>query len=255
MRLVSGLVLGTGAAYALLWAWGRRQHARMAVAGGRTWLLWRRQRALRTGGAIFLGLALLGGYYTMRTVYGFQMAQYNAKKAQATSTASSTAQDPDIVGAGLPGVDMVDKSAAASPSESPSTTPGTSSTGSSSSSTQDPGQTLSPQVIAARELGGQFVTRWARPTLPAAQWQAGVQPFATVEYKVSLASVVPSRVPAKKVTGPPVAVAVAPSMATATQVEVQTPTDAGVMHVTLVSEAGSWKVSSILPASAVDSED
>ncbi|ANY06860.1 hypothetical protein [Pseudonocardia sp. HH130630-07] len=70
------------------------------------------------------------------------------------------------------------------------------------------------------------------------QWIAGLRPHTTDEFLGVLAGVDPANVPAARVTGPAVAVRVAPK-----SVEAEVPTDTLRLSVLVVSTEAGWKVS------------
>lgn len=85
-----------------------------------------------------------------------------------------------------------------------------------------------------------WTAAWVRPPAgtTSVQWLAGLRPYTTDEYLGVLSGVDPSNVPATRVTGPARAIQVAPR-----SVQVQIPTDALTLLVTVVSTDAGWRVS------------
>ncbi|MFE9187854.1 hypothetical protein ACFYMB_31500 [Micromonospora haikouensis] len=94
-----------------------------------------------------------------------------------------------------------------------------------------------PEAVAAAT---RFVQAWARSGLPAGRWLAGVQPLAIPAYAEQLTTVDPANVPASRITGPGRV-----SSAVTNRTEVDVPTDAGVLRVTVVRSGGRWLVATI----------
>jgi hypothetical protein len=95
---------------------------------------------------------------------------------------------------------------------------------------------------AAKAVAGEFMARWVQHPagMTSRQWVEQLRPYVVPEYVVELASVDPANVPATAVTGPAAVVS-----ATATVVEVNVPTDGGVVHlVVLAQHDGTWRVRS-----------
>ncbi|MBC9822872.1 hypothetical protein [Terrabacter sp. MAHUQ-38] len=152
----------------------------------------------------------------------------------ATSAGPSTlppTADPTVPSSGASNPD----DATATPSVSPSAIATGPTTG-----------TAAPAVPAgAQEAASGLVTAWARPTLPAEQWLAGVRGYLTPDLERSMAYTDPSRIPASKVAGPATMVHVAPD-GTAASFEV--PTNAGAIRVEVVQIKGRWLATDIVPA-------
>jgi hypothetical protein len=96
-----------------------------------------------------------------------------------------------------------------------------------------------PQALAVADA---YVRAWARPDLDAAEWLAAITAYATPQYGGLLATVDPSRVPARRVTGPPVAVS-----STTVVVVIDVPTNTGAVRVTCTNTAGRWLVATVDP--------
>jgi hypothetical protein len=97
-------------------------------------------------------------------------------------------------------------------------------------------------VQRAATVAEAFLRAWARPSLDARSWLAGVVPYAAPGYVPLLRSVDPANVPAHAVTGPPVVVR--HDAATAV---LDVPTDAGVIRVTCVAVGDGWLVATVEP--------
>ncbi|MFI6129442.1 hypothetical protein [Micromonospora sp. NPDC051141] len=93
---------------------------------------------------------------------------------------------------------------------------------------------------AAMTSAVRFLRAWARPDLPADRWWAGFRPYAIPAYADLLATVDPANVPATRITGSARAAA-----ATAERVDVDVPTDVGVLRVVCVAIGGRWLVATI----------
>jgi hypothetical protein len=110
---------------------------------------------------------------------------------------------------------------------------------------------LSKAPPAALNVATKWTEAWVKhpPGTTTATWVNGLRPFTTDEYLGVLTTVDPANVPASRVTGPPRAVAVAPS-----SVRVDVPTDALTLVVLVVNTgagsgapgaagaAGEWRV-------------
>jgi hypothetical protein len=85
-----------------------------------------------------------------------------------------------------------------------------------------------------------WTSAWVRPPAgtTSVQWLAGLRPYTTAEYLGVLSGVDPSNVPATRVTGAARATQVA-----ARSVQVQIPTDALTLLVTVVQTEAGWRVS------------
>jgi hypothetical protein len=99
-----------------------------------------------------------------------------------------------------------------------------------------------PPAPQALTVADAYVRAWARPDLDAAEWLAAITAYATPQYGELLDTVDPTRVPARRVTGPPVAVS-----STTSVVVVEVPTDAGAVRVTCTHVAGRWLVATVDP--------
>ncbi len=96
------------------------------------------------------------------------------------------------------------------------------------------------------------MTAWARPSLPADQWLAGVRGYLAPELERSMSYTDPAQIDATTVTGPARMVHLLPN-GTAASFEV--PTDAGVIRVELALVEGRWLATDIGPASATGPGD
>jgi hypothetical protein len=106
--------------------------------------------------------------------------------------------------------------------------------------------TPAPAVPAgAQEVASGVVTAWARPSLPAEQWLAGVRGYLAPDLERAMSYTDPARIPANKVIGPATMVHVLPD-GTAASFEV--PTDAGAILVEVVLVDGRWLATDIVPA-------
>jgi hypothetical protein len=93
-------------------------------------------------------------------------------------------------------------------------------------------------VIVARE----FMARWVtHPTgMTSKEWVTQLTPFVIPEFVVELESVDPANIPATRVTGMLAVTAESPSI-----VEVNVPTDGGVLHLVVLAQPdGTWRVRS-----------
>jgi hypothetical protein len=93
---------------------------------------------------------------------------------------------------------------------------------------------------AALGVAKTFARAWARPQTPAGAWQAALRPYATTRYAALLSTVDPASVPARTVSGPPVAVS-----STTAVVVIDVPTDAGALRVTCVQTDRQWLVDTV----------
>lgn len=93
-----------------------------------------------------------------------------------------------------------------------------------------------PPAAQATPVAAQFAVAWARPDLSATAWWQGLAPLCDAGFAALLRTVDPARVPATRVTGPPVATQ-APADGAA---EFEVPTDAGTVTVTLAGVDGRW---------------
>lgn len=86
-----------------------------------------------------------------------------------------------------------------------------------------------------------FARAWAHhpPRMTAAQWAQRLRPYTTREYWPQLRTVDPVGVPASAVTGPPVVTDAGP-----TAIEVDVPTDALILRLTVVDTPAGWRVDS-----------
>jgi hypothetical protein len=95
-----------------------------------------------------------------------------------------------------------------------------------------------PNADALR-VAKQWATAWVNHPdgMTSEQWVAQLKPFTTEEYLPVLATVAPENIPAKKVTGEPVA-----GTAYAKSVQVTVPTDGPKLAITVVSTNAGWRV-------------
>ena len=96
---------------------------------------------------------------------------------------------------------------------------------------------------AAVDTAMRFVRAWARPDLPADRWLSGVRPYAVSAYADLLTTVDPVNVPATRITG-----AAWAAVATVERVDVDVPSDAGVLRVVCVRSGDGWLVATISAA-------
>lgn len=101
------------------------------------------------------------------------------------------------------------------------------------------------QDRAAVDAATRFVRAWARPHLPATRWLADLRPLAVAAYADLLATVDPANVPARHVTG-----SARVAMAIDGRVDVDVPTDAGLLRVSVLREGTRWLVATITPPPA-----
>lgn len=94
----------------------------------------------------------------------------------------------------------------------------------------------SPQAL---ETAKKWVTAWANHPdgMGTQQWIDGLRPYTTEEYLGVMESVDPSNVPATRVTGDAVA-----TKSLSSSVEVEVPTDAGRIAVTMIQTDQGWRV-------------
>lgn len=95
-----------------------------------------------------------------------------------------------------------------------------------------------PPPARAVPVVAAFASAWVRSDLPAAAWWQGVAAYCDEGFARSLRTVDPSRVPATRLTGPPVAKQ--PPRGGRAVFEV--PTDAGALTVRLAAVGGRWVV-------------
>lgn len=110
-----------------------------------------------------------------------------------------------------------------------------------------PPDTASPATDTAQGIAMQFVRLWARPDVAQPAWGQALAPLATTGYATELGTVLPSNVPAHRVTA-----VVAQSSSTAAgsgvTASVTVGTDAGTVKVMVTQEPGQiWRVQSIAP--------
>lgn len=113
------------------------------------------------------------------------------------------------------------------------------------SSAPQPG-TTSDGPRGAVTTATEFMRSWVRPSagVGAQEWLAGVRPYVMPEYQRNLASVEPSNIPATEVTGRAKQTKQGRGL-----VEVDVPTDADTIRVTVVAQPdGRWLVRSWAPA-------
>ncbi len=99
---------------------------------------------------------------------------------------------------------------------------------------------VSAAPSAALQVASTWARAWVRPPdgTPPAKWLDGLRATTTDEYLGVLAGVDPSNIPATKVTGGAKAVAVSPR-----SLQVQVPTDALTLLITVVDTDAGWRVS------------
>lgn len=92
---------------------------------------------------------------------------------------------------------------------------------------------------AALQVAARWAGAWVRPPdgTPPARWLDGLRATTTDEYLGVLAGVDPTNIPATKVTGAPRAVSVSPR-----SLQVQVPTDALILLLTVVDTDTGWRV-------------
>ena len=96
-----------------------------------------------------------------------------------------------------------------------------------------------PPVGQAPRVAAAFATAWVRADLTAEQWLAQITPFCEPGFAARLATVDPTNLPARRITGPPVAVSpLAGGFAV-----YSIPTDGGTLSVTVAAVGGKWLVS------------
>ncbi|MFC7597679.1 hypothetical protein ACFQU3_20365 [Terrabacter sp. GCM10028922] len=151
--------------------------------------------------------------------------------APAASSTTPPAADP-----------TVSSSAATSPADAPATHPVSPAPEPTGPATGTP----APAVPSgAQEAASGFVTAWARPSVPAEQWLAGVRGYLAPDLERSMSYTDPTRIPASKVIGPARMVHVLPD---ATGASFEVPTDAGPIRVEVVLVEGRWLASDVAPA-------
>lgn len=145
-----------------------------------------------------------------------------------------------------PAVTASTSTAAETPTASPTPT-------SSTSQSPTPRPSVSPTPTApavpavAVKTASTFLTAWARPTVPQAQWYAAVKPLATPDLAQGLAVTDPRNVPASKVKGALEPREVSPNLTAPTRAVLVADTDGGQMAVTVVLVGKAWLVQSIAP--------
>ncbi|WP_433531218.1 hypothetical protein ACQPYA_03665 [Micromonospora sp. CA-263727] len=96
---------------------------------------------------------------------------------------------------------------------------------------------------AAVDAATRFVRAWARPHLPARRWLADLRPLAVAAYADLLATVDPANVAARHVTG-----GARVALAIDGRVDVDVPTDAGLLRVSVLRAGSRWLVATITPS-------
>lgn len=109
--------------------------------------------------------------------------------------------------------------------------------------TEDPHMDLMKTATA-------FATAWARPSLTAPVWRAGVAPWVTPKLAKGLSTTDPARVPSTKLIGEPMTLRYGPGW---TWAWVQVKTDGGNIVLSMVSTGAdvfsrSWLVNDVAPA-------
>jgi hypothetical protein len=99
---------------------------------------------------------------------------------------------------------------------------------------------LSAAPTAALQVASRWAKAWVRPPngTSAARWLNGLRPTTTDEYLGVLSGVDPTNIPATRVTGAAKAVLVSPR-----SLQVQVPTDALTLVITVVDTDDGWRVS------------
>ncbi|GAA2500657.1 hypothetical protein GCM10009858_43710 [Terrabacter carboxydivorans] len=85
----------------------------------------------------------------------------------------------------------------------PTTTPMPAAT---TSGTHAPASTGTATSHPCQAAAAAFINAWVRTALPPGEWLSGMRPYASPEFMVQLSRADPTRVPASRVTGQPVAV-------------------------------------------------
>ena len=170
--------------------------------------------------------------------------------AEATATAtpeSSWPADAEPTSAGPAPA----PSTGALPGTTPSALSGTAPLGGSPAGATGPADLADPADPAvpsgSAEAAQGFVTAWARPELPAAQWLSGVRGYVVPELERSMSYTDPAQIDATTVTGPPRRVHLLPDGSVAS---FEVPTDAGTTRVELALVKGRWLATDFVPASA-----
>jgi hypothetical protein len=86
------------------------------------------------------------------------------------------------------------------------------------------------------------MARWVNHPagMTSTEWAGQLTPFVVPEFVVELESVDPANIPATRVVGPPTVTAASPTI-----VEVDVPTDGGVLHLVVLAQPGrTWLVRS-----------
>ncbi|MER7015843.1 hypothetical protein ABT324_30785 [Saccharopolyspora sp. NPDC000359] len=102
-----------------------------------------------------------------------------------------------------------------------------------------PTQPSDQDVTEALAAAVDFAARWVErpPGMTSRQFGDQLAPLASPELLIELADVDPARVPQSKLLGSPRAVSARPQL-----VEAELPTDAGLLHLTMVQTSEGWRV-------------
>jgi hypothetical protein len=97
-----------------------------------------------------------------------------------------------------------------------------------------------PPAPEAVNVANAWARAWVNhpPGMTNDDWVAQLAPLTTEEFIPQLRSVDPENIPSTAVTGPPT-----PTSSTARVVELDVPTDAAVLHLTLIATPEGWRVS------------
>jgi len=165
----------------------------------------------------------------------------------ATTAQTSSTAEP------LPSPTLTPAAATVAPTATTPPAPSAAAAASVTSPLVSPTSTAAPAVPpGSAEAARGFVVAWARPSLPAAQWLAGVRAYLAPELERSLSYTDPAQIPASTVTGAATMVHVLPDGTAASFV---VPTDAGPIRVDLVLVKGRWLATAIEPASVTEPGD
>lgn len=104
-----------------------------------------------------------------------------------------------------------------------------------------PGPSTSPGAMGPQQVAMAFTTAWLHHTgVSAAQWRAGLAPYATSRLSAEFAHTDPAAVPADALTGDPTLVPHATSY-----VDVVLPLDTGTLDLRLLAARGRWLVDGV----------
>lgn len=258
VRLPLVAVFGTALGFGLLWLLQRRKKAAQAMV----WVMWDRSRATRAVAGVAVVLMGLFMFYGAKGLHGWQMRQYEVKKAaaqQARAAQATTAQTTPMPSPTMPSPSTTPGSIPTAPPETTASTP-------SSTSADEDKKTPEPEtpqgeetvveapkkeipaVRDATNTATAFINAYVKRGEPKDKWSKGVRPHATKKYAPLLDTVEPSQVLSSKVIGKPTATMVAPDFNKPTAITITVPTDGGVLEVHTVPEGGKWKVSDLAVA-------